>query len=295
MKRYRDAPRRRGRLAGWVRKQWYRFKDLRTRLKKDAYTGRKGRILDVGCSSGKFLYRLREMGWETHGVEVDAGAAALAASRGLHVFHGALEQARYPREYFDVATVVHVLEHVHEPRTFLKEIWRVLKPGGKLYVEVPNLKSFNFRMFAKEWFHLDAPRHVCSYWRRPLFLALRDAGFRVCRLRYTSGSVGLRGSIHYYRRSRGLPRLERLERKGVRRLLEVFAFVLDAARAGDVIRVDALKPGGVSQPGLTRAQAAATPQLPPASADAYSKARTLPAPGPPCDGRQTPSAIFIRA
>ncbi len=219
----------------------YHGSDLRTRLKKDAFRGQKGRVLDVGCGAGAFLYRLKELGWETCGVEIDPRAVETARKLGLDVHAGMLEQANFPSRHFDVVTALHVLEHIHFPRAFLTEIWRVLKPGGLLYIEVPNLRSFNFRVFGAQWFNLDAPRHLCSYWRKPLVRLLRATGFRVTRIHHLSGTMGLRGSIGYYRRLRGLKPLHWIQRKTVKRLLKLFTFALDIARAGDVIRVDAVK------------------------------------------------------
>ena len=221
----------------------YRDCDLRTRIKKDAYGPRKGRVLDAGCGAGALLFRLKQLGWETCGVEIDTRAAREAERLGLDVRVGTIEQANFPDCHFDLLTAVHVLEHIHNPVGFLNEAWRVLKPGGLLYVEVPNARSFNFRTFRTEWFHLDAPRHLCSYSPEPLRYLLRAAGFRARKLRFISGSVGLRGSIRYYRRARGLGDWSWINGKTVKRLLGLFTFALDIARTGDVIRVDAVKTG----------------------------------------------------
>lgn len=240
-KKPKPARRRSGAAAKLVQ-LWYRSSDLRTRLKKDAFTGSKGRVLDIGCGAGAFLHRLRELGWETHGIEPDADASEAARKLGLDVRTGTLEQASFRDEHFNVVTALHVLEHVHEPGAFMQEVRRVLKPGGLLYVEVPNLKSFNFRCFRREWFHLDAPRHLCSYWSKPLKRLLRDAGLRVMAVHHLSGTVGLRGSIQHTRRRRGLQPLKWLDAKPVKRVLGLFTFMLDMARLGDVIRVEAVKP-----------------------------------------------------
>jgi 2-polyprenyl-3-methyl-5-hydroxy-6-metoxy-1,4-benzoquinol methylase len=228
-------------LAKKFLKSWYRLSDLRTRLKKDAFSGPKGSILDIGCGAGAFLYRLRELGWEAHGVETDPDASEVARNLGLRVHTGTLDNASYPEERFDIVTVVHVLEHLHRPGDFMKDVNRVAKPGGLLYVEVPNLKSFNFRIFRGDWFHLDAPRHLCSYWRKPLVRLLAENGFRVLKIRHLSGTVGLRGSIQYRRHSKGLEPVKWLDRKIVKKVLGLFTFALDFARRGDVIRVDAVK------------------------------------------------------
>lgn len=233
--------RRRSGLARNLVRLWYRSSDLRTRLKKDAFPGLPGRMLDVGCGAGAFMYRLKELGWETHGVETDSSASEAARKLGLDVRTATLEQAGYPEEHFDIVTAIHVLEHIHSPISFMEEMWRVLRPGGLLYIEVPNLRSFNFRIFGRNWFHLDAPRHLCSYWQRPLMRLLRATGFRVMRIHYNSGTIGLRGSIRHDRRALGRKPLRWLESKGAKRLLGLFTFALDISRLGDVIRVDAVK------------------------------------------------------
>ena len=237
------SPRRRTGILKKLMEAWYAGSDLRTRLKKDAYAGQKGKVLDVGCGAGAFLARLKALGWEVHGVETDPTASKAARGHGLEVKTGRLGEVRYPDSHFDIVTTIHVLEHIHEPLAFMEEIRRILKPGGKLYVEVPNTASFNFHRFGREWFHLDAPRHICSYSPYSLRYLLSKAGFKVKHLSHLSGSVGLRGSIGYARRAKGLQALGWIERKRIRRLLGLFTFGLDLLRAGDVIRVDAAKAG----------------------------------------------------
>jgi SAM-dependent methyltransferase len=200
-------------------------------------------MLDAGCGAGALLYRLREIGWETSGVEIDSGAAEAARGLGLDVRTGTVEEAGFPSGHFDLVTALHVLEHIHRPVEFLNELWRILKPGGLLFIEVPNTRSFNCRVFRGEWFHLDAPRHLCSYSPRSLRCLLRRTGFRMCKLCFSSGTTGLRGSINYSRRARGLKEYGWINSKPVKRMLGMFTFALDIARRGDVIRVEAIKEG----------------------------------------------------
>src|SRR5437870_11595841 len=72
-------------------------------------------------------------------------------------------RASFPESFFDAIRLSHVLEHLTDPQGTLREISRILKPDGLVYVTVPNTRSLNFWLFGKEWYSLDTPRHVISY------------------------------------------------------------------------------------------------------------------------------------
>jgi len=148
-----------------------------------------GRVLDVGCSTGVFLAEMARHGhWELHGVEVNARAAEYARQRyGLRIFTGQLAEAGYADEYFDVATLWHVLEHLPHPRSALSEIHRILKPGGILVVQVPNLGSLEARLFGRFWAGVDAPRHLYVFSQKTLSDLLRAAGFDEVYVPHLSG------------------------------------------------------------------------------------------------------------
>lgn len=101
-----------------------------------------GNLLDVGCGEGTFLQLAKENGWKTSGTEVSSYAARYAANvSGADIFCGELPDARYPENSFDVVTMWHVLEHVRDPKRYLKEIHHILKPDGLLVMAVPNLND----------------------------------------------------------------------------------------------------------------------------------------------------------
>jgi SAM-dependent methyltransferase len=106
-------------------------------LRKIAPTGR---FLDVGCATGFFLQGIRQNSdWEVHGVEFSPEAAAYARSElGLAVMAGDLQEAAYPDGFFDFVHVNNVLEHVLDPAGLLNECRRILRPGGRLFLAVPN-------------------------------------------------------------------------------------------------------------------------------------------------------------
>ncbi len=139
------------------------------------------RILDVGCGRGVLLSALARRGFEAHGFEMSADAASGVDPRAAVRFGENLREAAYPRHYFDQVIVWHVLEHVAEPWQTLEEIRRILKPGGRLVIAVPNYSSLQARTCGAGWFHLDPPRHLFHFPAASLRQLLDSTGFDVAR------------------------------------------------------------------------------------------------------------------
>lgn len=139
-----------------------------------------GRMLDVGCGSGDYIGYFRERGWEAYGVE-NAGPAAEHASavRGLAVHRGDIFSAGFPDGHFDLVAYFQVLEHVADPREQIRESFRILKPGGTLLVQVPNVESAQFRRHRERWLHLSAPQHLSHFSPATLWKLLGSEGFEV--------------------------------------------------------------------------------------------------------------------
>lgn len=142
---------------------------------------KKGRILDIGCSTGGFLTGMREWGgWEPYGVEINPYAAKYAQEHlGLNVTVGELFDAHYPNAAFDVVTLWNVLEHLHQPIATLSEIGRIIRPGGLLVLTVPNIDSVEAKIFGRYWAGLDAPRHLYLYSRNVIKKILDSTGFEL--------------------------------------------------------------------------------------------------------------------
>ncbi len=142
-------------------------------------------VLDVGCGSGTLLGLLKQRGFRVTGLDFSAEAAAIAkAENGVDVAVGSLEEAHFPAESFDVVTLFHVMEHVTTPRQVLAEVSRVLKPNGVAILQVPNIESWQFKIFGARWYGLDIPRHVIDYSRNSMLKLLADSGFVVNRIRH---------------------------------------------------------------------------------------------------------------
>ena len=142
-------------------------------------------VLDVGCGSGTLLGLLKHRGFRVTGLDFSAEAAAIAkAENGVDVAVGSLEEAHFPAESFDVVTLFHVMEHVTNPRLVLAQVSRVLKPNGVAILQVPNIESWQFKIFGARWYGLDIPRHVIDYSRNSMLKLLADSGFVVNRIRH---------------------------------------------------------------------------------------------------------------
>jgi len=139
-------------------------------------------LLDVGCGSGAFLHLARSAGWSVQGIDFDGVAVAAARSLGLDVRQGGLEllQAVEP-ESFAWITLSHVLEHVHDPVTWLQALHRLVRPGGTLWLQTPNIGSLGHARYGAHWRGLEPPRHLALWTLASLRQALRQAGFRSVR------------------------------------------------------------------------------------------------------------------
>lgn len=138
------------------------------------------KILDIGCGNGSFINRLLKKGWDAYGIDFDEKAVTFCKQKGLKVNHGDLLSQKYPDSTFDVVTLNHVIEHLFNPNEIIEECNRILKPKGKLVIATPNNKSWLFlNVFKKDWFPLDAPRHITLFNRNSLMALFKDKGFSI--------------------------------------------------------------------------------------------------------------------
>jgi SAM-dependent methyltransferase len=137
-----------------------------------------GAILDIGCSSGGFLSTMKGAAWKLYGIEMEESTAERArATAGADVFVGDAVEAPFLPGSFDVITCFDVLEHVYSPRQFLTKVLGWLKPGGIFYAMMPNIDSWEARVFGSYWFGLELPRHLSHFSPRSLRYLMSELGF----------------------------------------------------------------------------------------------------------------------
>jgi len=136
-----------------------------------------GRLLDVGFGNGDFLKLATEMGWQAEGIDFDPEAVAVAEARGLNVRCASAADLSDQNEQFDIITLSHVIEHVHDPIGLLNNLYRLLKPGGLLWLETPNLDSLGAQRFGRNWRGLETPRHISLFNQTSLRASLANTGF----------------------------------------------------------------------------------------------------------------------
>jgi SAM-dependent methyltransferase len=179
-------------VTGWIFRGFYWLEARRIAK----LVGARGRILDVGCGDGGLLAALRARGaYELAGLELDPGAAAFARGRGFPVHNGDLGDVDLPDGRFDLIRMGHVVEHFREPVQALRRAYALLRPGGILYGETPNVDCLDFRLFGRYWGALHFPRHITLFDARTLRRALGDTGFTAIRLSSRLRTVGWSAGI----------------------------------------------------------------------------------------------------
>lgn len=154
-----------------------------------------GRLLDFGCGSGSFLKRMADQGWDVVGLDAAVGAVRQVQEElGLTGLVGTLPHPDLQPGSFELVTMWHSIEHVHDPVGILREAYRLLVPGGKIVIACPNIESWAFERFGANWFGLDVPRHLTHFTPTTLGLALQTAGFRIETRRTIRHSDWLRSS-----------------------------------------------------------------------------------------------------
>lgn len=179
----------------------------------------KKRVLDVGCAGGVMLSMLHKLGHECHGVDIvdrSEEHSFIFKDKGIQfsVANAEVDPMPYPDNYFDAVTCGQCLEHfTHSPRHAMEEFYRVLKPGGIVEIDVPNVTCFRNRSrllrgknitwdFESAYYDADAiqyknmsffpMRHNREYTKGELVLLLEKSGFKEPRVDFIQ-------SLHYYK------------------------------------------------------------------------------------------------
>ena len=122
-----------------------------------------GNLLDVGSGTGAFVHEMNQRGWKVTGLEPDAGAR----EKGRQLFGVELKETNgfysLPPVSFDVITMWHVLEHVHDLNGYVAQLRQLLKEDGRLFIAVPNYTSRDAAIYGEHWAAWDVPRHLYHF------------------------------------------------------------------------------------------------------------------------------------
>ena len=145
--------------------------------------GREGRLLDVGTAAGAFVASARDQGWDAEGCEPNAWLADWGERHyGIRIRQGDLLQQNYENGTFDVITLWDVIEHTTNPRAVLERCRALLRPGGILVVNYPDIGSWIARAMGRRWLFLTSV-HLYYFNRRTIRLMLEKTGYAVERMR----------------------------------------------------------------------------------------------------------------
>lgn len=138
----------------------------------------KARILEIGCGAGDFLLEAQARGFQVSGIETSEYASARANSRlGAElVERGEIETVSLPEGTVDVVVFCDVIEHVRDPRTFLKLVHGCLRPGGLAFIVTPSTDSWSRRLMGERWMEYKT-EHLFYFSRRSLKHLLTQHGF----------------------------------------------------------------------------------------------------------------------
>ncbi len=146
-----------------------------------------GVVVDVGCGGGLFLRMLAERGVRVAGLDFALSAATAAwQANGVAAVCGSLGRSPIAAESCAAVTMFHVLEHLYDPAAYLDEARKILKPDGRLIVQVPNADCWQFLLFGDHWNGVDIPRHLIHFRTRDLQALLEDCGFEILRQKHFS-------------------------------------------------------------------------------------------------------------
>lgn len=209
-----------------------------------------GRVLDVGCAMGLFLDMVRDEGWETVGIELSGFAAQWARDHlDLDVRAGTIFDVSVPQGAFDVVTLWATVEHLADPLGTLREIYRVLKPGGIILITTGEVEGILDRLSTGLCYWYEPPAHLYYFSISTMGTMLQQAGFQVLRVQGVEVAPRLIGPFSrpaLHRLNRWLPATGRL---WLRLLYRGGCYILELVglrspqRIGNIMLALARKPG----------------------------------------------------
>ncbi len=154
------------------------------------------KALDVGAGNGYLMECLEELKFEVWGTEISFHSAGICEKKFPGKIHfGKLEKANYPAKFFDVVFLTDVLEHISDPKETMKEIGRILKDNGYVFIISPNYSSITRKIMGGYWFQYKY-EHIFYYNKKSLAYLLNSSGFRLLEFKNNRKKFSL--SYYYF-------------------------------------------------------------------------------------------------
>jgi SAM-dependent methyltransferase len=197
-------------------------------------TAPRPRYLDVGCSTGFVVEAARDAGWDAIGIDLNPSAIEFGRGRGLDLRSVALDEAGFEPASFDAVSLFDVLEHLIDPAGTLRACARLLRPGGIVFLYVPNYDSASRLLMGRDA-HFIWPTHHLNYYTP---VTARDL---LARLGLDAVYVATEGldivDYLWYRRE-----MQGANDAGVEAIADTLQFFVNAGAYGKNLRVIGRKP-----------------------------------------------------
>ena len=176
-----------------LEKEALQVKDYeKTRAFLHKHYPQKGKLIEVGSGLGYLLNFFKQDGWNVLGLEPNVGMCRYAESEfGIKIIPTILEKAELEDRSADAVLMMHVIEHVSDPYSTLKEIYRILKPGGIFVMETPRYDTLMFKLLGKRERSLSCDGHIYFFTTSTLEKLATKAGFTVLKTDYVGRSLTL--------------------------------------------------------------------------------------------------------
>jgi 2-polyprenyl-3-methyl-5-hydroxy-6-metoxy-1,4-benzoquinol methylase len=167
----------------------------------DAATRRGRRLLDIGSGLGDLLVAAHERGYEVSGIAHSPSSVTRANARldGKFVRQGTIDSVVLGEATIDVCVLSDVIEHSRDPASVLDHVWRILKPGGAIFVATPSLDSWSARLLRHRWMEFKA-EHLFFFDSATLESALVRSGFEDVRIAPGRKTLSTEYVLHQFKR-----------------------------------------------------------------------------------------------
>lgn len=221
-----------------------KFLNFRVRSKEPKFD-KVGSILDIGCGTGDALELYKALGWVTLGVNFGQMSSSKVDISEEGILEADFLELDFGDRKFDYVRMNHTLEHLSNPVETIDKAYELLKPGGVLFVAVPNSDSFLYKVFKSFWWNYGLPCHLFVYNKSSLTHLLVSAGFQVKSFKFNSDYAGITGSLQIFLNRKSSKNSNQgvvFQSKLIRVSSHFIAKLLDVIKLGDCVEVISIKP-----------------------------------------------------